>query len=170
VITFVEPAEQDWHRRRVEEFPGKTILLSHHQLFSAFSQIGKLSVDGKLLAYNPKLLTTYEMLGGARKRIAAWFWGHEHNLCIYAPYLGLSKGRCIGHSAIPVFAADNPYNPLPQIDNPPNILPGTMLTTVGQYYAHGFAILSFSANGLATADYYEDLNGRLRKLYSEQIS
>jgi hypothetical protein len=169
VVTFVESAEEEWHRKRLEEFSGKTILMSHHQLFSAFSQIGKPSASGKLLAYNPQLQATYEKLSGTGKRIAAWFWGHEHNLCIYAPYNGLRRGRCLGHSAIPVFTADTPYDPLPEIESPPAILPGTTLTAAGQYYTHGFAMLALNATGIATADYYEDLSGVPRNIFSEKI-
>jgi hypothetical protein len=169
VVTFVEPAEQEWHRQRLLEFPGKTVLLSHHQLFSAFSQIGKLSADGKLRAYNPQLQATYDELSRIGRGIAAWFWGHEHNLCIYAPYGGLKRGRCLGHGAIPVFAADTPYDPLPQIENPPSILPRTMLSVAGEFYTHGFAMLTLRENGIATAEYFEDLNGSARKIYSEII-
>jgi 3',5'-cyclic AMP phosphodiesterase CpdA len=37
VLTFLETDEEDWHVARIKEFPGQTILLSHHQLFSVFS-------------------------------------------------------------------------------------------------------------------------------------
>jgi hypothetical protein len=169
IVTFVGEAEQEWHRQRLQEFSGKTILLSHHQLFSAFSQIGKPAADGEVVPYNPRLQQTCQALSAAGNGIAAWFWGHEHNLCVYAPYLGLKRGRCLGHGAIPVFAADNPYDPLPQIKNPPGIQAGTMLSVAGELYTHGFALLSLNANGVAAADYYEDLNGTPRKLYSETI-
>jgi hypothetical protein len=169
VVTFVESTEQDWHRQRLQEFSGKTILLSHHQLFSAFSQIGKPTPSGKLRAYNPQLQATYDYLCGTGKRIAAWFWGHEHNLCIYQPYNNLRCGRCIGHSAIPVFIADTPYDPLPNLDNPPQLIPNTMLTAVGEFYPHGFTMLTLG-EGAATAEYFEDLSGDARKLYSETIT
>ena len=168
VVTFVEPAEQQWLRERLQEFSGKTILLSHHQLFSAFSQIGKAAANGMLRAYNPQLQDTYTQLAGTGKRIAAWFWGHEHNLCIYQPYNNLERGRCVGHSAIPVFAADTPYQTIANLQNPPQIIANTMLSTVADFYTHGFAMLTLTGAD-ATVDYYEDLNGTSRKLFSETI-
>jgi DNA/RNA endonuclease G (NUC1) len=169
VVTFVEPDEQHWLHERLQEFSGKTILLSHHQLFSAFSAIGKPGTNGMLRAYNPQLQATYDVLRGTGKHIAAWFWGHEHNLCIYEPYNNLNCGRCIGHSAIPVFAADTPYDPLPNLQDPPSIKNESMLSTIGQFYTHGFAMLTLTVGGDATADYFEDLNGSANKLYSETI-
>jgi hypothetical protein len=57
--------------------------------------------------------------------VPAWFWGHEQNLNIfqddYRPsdwpidpditdlFRPLPKGRCIGHSAIPVEDEEDPY-------------------------------------------------------------
>lgn len=46
VVTFLEDDEIEWHCARIREFPGRTILLSHHQLFSAFSPIGKVDQKG----------------------------------------------------------------------------------------------------------------------------
>ena len=43
VLTFLEKDEQQWLVARIAEFGGKTILLSHHQLFSALAQIGPLT-------------------------------------------------------------------------------------------------------------------------------
>jgi len=168
-LTFVEAEEQDWLKHRVEEFPGKTILLSHHQLFSAFSQIGKPGPNGGLNPVNPKLLATYKSLAATGKTIAAWFWGHEHNLCIYQPYSGLQRGRCLGHSAIPVFADDTPYEVLAGITNAPGLVSGTKLSTAGQFHTHGFAVLTLQSQGNASVDYFEDLNGTARKLFTESI-
>ncbi|MBD2750934.1 MULTISPECIES: trypsin-like peptidase domain-containing protein [Microvirga] len=167
-VTFVEEVEEEWHRNRIQEFPGKTILLSHHQLFSAFSQIGGRQSDGTLCAYNPRLKAMYERLLTTGRSIPAWFWGHEHNLCIYRPYLGLPFGRCVGHSAIPVFANDEPYKPLGATTSLPEIFPETMLSVSGDFYTHGFALLTLESEAVQ-AEYFEDLNGALRCLYSERI-
>jgi hypothetical protein len=121
----------------------------------------------RLIAYNPKLRTSYDNLRQTGKRISAWFWGHEHNLCVYEPYIELQRGRCIGHSAIPVFMADTPYATLPAIGDPPSIVKNATLSIVGQFYTHGFVILMLGSNGLASVDYFEDLNGNARQLYSE---
>ncbi len=169
VTTFVEPAEQEWHRQRLQEFNGKTVLLSHHQLFSAFSQIGKPAANGKLRAYNPQLQATYEQFRATGRHIAAWLWGHEHNLCIYQPYNTLERGRCVGHSAIPVFGADTPYDTLANIQNPPQIIPNTMLSIVEEFYTHGFAMLKLGPAGTGTAEYFEDVGGKARRLHAEQL-
>jgi len=168
VETFVEPDELAWHEQRIKEFPGKTILLSHHQLFSAFSQIGRPAANGMLRAYNPRLKEVFDRLRGTGKQIAAWFWGHEHNLCIYKPYLDLRRGRCLGHSAIPVFKQDEPYKLLERIEDPPTIVEQTKLSLAGDIYTHGFATLAFK-NDVATADYFEDRNGTAVKFHSETI-
>ena len=65
----------------------KTILLSHHQPFSAFA-------DGDPGA---KLRARVQPLFD---RIYGWFWGHEHLCVAYGSHLGI-KGRCIGHGCIP---------------------------------------------------------------------
>jgi hypothetical protein len=170
VVTFVESAEQDWLTERLQEFTGKTILLSHHQLFSAFSQIGGRTQNGKLYLINPKLQHTYKTLAATKRPIPDWFWGHEHDLCIYQPYAGLARGRCIGHSAIPVFAEDTPYDRLPELENPPQLIEHTRLSVAGQFYTHGFAVLTLGSNGSTTAEYFEDLNGLARSIYRELIN
>ena len=160
--------ELAWHEARVREFPGKTILLSHHQLFSAFSQIGKAQPNGRSLSYNPRLKSAFERLQATGKKIPAWFWGHEHNLCIYKPYLGLEYGRCLGHSAIPVVSQDNPYKVVAEIDDPPGIVEEAKLSVSNGVYAHGFAMLRLQPSAVAV-DYFEDRNGTAQCTYSETI-
>jgi hypothetical protein len=155
VVTFVDQAEEAWHLQQLDDMKGgQTILLSHHQLFSAFSQIGQLQADGYYSPCNPKLLASLQKFKAAG-RIAAWFWGHEHNLCVYQPYAGLDRGRCIGHGAIPVLASQNPYAVLAKIKNPPDLVQATRLGVDDAVYAHGFTIISLdSAGGPAKAEYY----------------
>ncbi|HEX4262014.1 MAG TPA: metallophosphoesterase, partial [Acetobacteraceae bacterium] len=106
--TSLEPAEEAWHLRRITEFEGPTILLSHHPMFSAFREIGPRDDAGRLDPVNVSLAACFERFRAAG-RIAAWFWGHEHNLCIYQPYAGLARGRCVGNGAVPVLTDDEPY-------------------------------------------------------------
>ena len=160
VLTFLETDEQAWLAARIAEFGGKTILLSHHQLFSALAQIGPVDAAGHLQAVNPYLLTSYQAFSAAaRQKIAAWFWGHEHMLTIYEPYQGLDKGRCVGCGAIPVAATDAPYTALAKLAEAPpfraDINPP--LDDAG-CYAHVFAILTLGADGNGTATYYQNLN------------
>ncbi len=160
VLTFLETDEQAWLAARIAEFAGKTILLSHHQLFSALAQIGPVNAAGQLEAVNPYLMTSYVAFAeAAKQKIAAWFWGHEHMLTIYEPYQGLEKGRCVGCGAIPVAAADAPYTPLKNLADPPpfraDIKPPL---DVAGCYAHVYAILQLGADGNGTATYYHNLN------------
>jgi hypothetical protein len=64
-------------------------LFSHHQPFSRLDKQG------------PNLQTALSDLL-QKKRITAWYWGHEHDCIIYDrhPTFGL-LGRCIGHGGIP---------------------------------------------------------------------
>lgn len=161
-VTYLEDAEAAWHLDKIERFHaagGKTVLLSHHQLFSAFESIGKgATKPAGQEAFNPKLLATFQEVLQQRK-VAAWFWGHEHNLCIYQPYPPLEKGRCIGHGAIPVFNTQNPYT---AVDVPivPQLVsagggPLQLPTDADGVYRHGYVILKLDdAARTAEVAYY----------------
>ena len=125
--TSVDPDEVTWMKDKVNNAGGrKTILLSHHQLFTAFEQIGGAPVNNKLLPQVQDILP----------KLTAWLWGHEHNLVIYERYLNV-LGRCIGHGAFPVSAQ--------QLQNPPNV--GVPLANVtlapddNGFYRHGYVIM-----------------------------
>jgi hypothetical protein len=170
-VTFLDPQEEAWHVDKIRSFGrdgGRTILLSHHQLFSAHESIGDddtIKPSGEE-ATNPELMVSYRKFQQAAAEgtgdLAAWFWGHEHNLCVYRPTLGLSKGRCIGHGAIPALVEAKPYSPNPRVPNPPQLVedpanPGQPLRLgiVDQSYAHGFVILQLDGPQ-ATASYYQE--------------
>ncbi len=159
VLTKLEDDEEQWIIDRIGEFAGKTILLSHHQLFSAFAQIGPKNADGSLNAYNGYLAASFtKFQAAAPGRIAAWFWGHEHNLTVYQPYKTLQKGRCIGHGAVPVFSTDAPYTVLNRLLDPPQFM-NVELDTDDHVYMHGFTIVRLAADGTAQAEYYEGSDG-----------
>ena len=106
-LTTVHPREQEWLRYHVSQLTatkGRTVLLSHHQPFSALEQIGdpmhKTPGDFYL---NPNLYDLFQRLH-RRGDIAGWFWGHEHRWALYDDYRGIPRGACIGHGAIPVLA------------------------------------------------------------------
>lgn len=168
-VTFVEADEQAWLKRRLDEFHGRTILMSHHQLFSAFSQIGPKDAQGRPNPVNPALLDMFERFGDSRSRVAAWFWGHEHNLCIYRPFIGLERGRCVGHSGVPVFVEDDPYEVLDGLRSPPPLVADTKLSDDGSYFRHGFAMLTLRAGSTGTADYFEDRDGVAVRTHSETL-
>ncbi|MFT3771437.1 MAG: metallophosphoesterase [Minicystis sp.] len=155
-VTDLEIDEIAWHLDKLYRFGATrgTILLSHHQLFSS-AGVGK-GEDGRPLALNPKLHAAF---GSVLDRIAWWFWGHEHNLSIFAPYAGLARGRGIGSGAIPILVDQRPYDPVEGLavphgeSGPPEVLPGTQLGHNGAVYHHAFAMLRLQG-GTATATYY----------------
>jgi Calcineurin-like phosphoesterase len=163
-VTFIEDGELEWHCERLKEFPGRTILLSHHQLFSAFSPIGGADQDGNRSASNPHLLKAFKSMA-ASGRISAWFWGHEHTLSIYNPFAGLERGRCLGHGAVPVSVRDQIYTPVGGLLTTPTIVANTKLQKQGGVYAHGYAILGFG--DACSVTYYQDVGGRSESMYSE---
>jgi len=167
-VTYLDPDEEAWHIDKVRRFTaqgGRTVLLSHHQLFSALEAIGDYrSRPADQQAINPRLFATFQKLQQAGD-VAAWFWGHEHKLGIYQPWRGLAKGRCIGHGAIPTFRVDDPYKildglgadrPQPVADPADPSLP-LQPAADDQVYAHGFAILQLDdRDRSATASYYQE--------------
>jgi predicted phosphodiesterase len=83
--------QAQWIRDRLRDHPNhKTMLLSHHQLFSAYEYDGS------------KLREKLQDVLDAR-RIDAWFWGHEHRCVLYKPHMGVRFGRCVGHGGVPVY-------------------------------------------------------------------
>ncbi len=148
-LTYFDPAEQAWHLDKLAGFPGQTLFLTHHQLFSAFAQIGPLVQHSPV---NPKLLASYQRFSQAGS-IAAWFWGHEHSLRLYQPYRGLSRARNIGYGAIPVEAVPNADTALAGLIDPPRVLGGIELDVVEGAYTHGFALLDV-APGRLEASYW----------------
>jgi hypothetical protein len=158
----------EFFTRETREFAGRTILLSHHQLFSAFSAIGKPDANGRRSPTNPHLLTAFNKLK-ADGCIEAWFWGHEHALTIYRPFAGLERGRCLGHGAVPVSIQDDIYNPLRGHTEVPDMVPNARLSPQGAVYAHGYAMLSLGEEACEVR-YYQNLSGQPDLVYSELIS
>jgi hypothetical protein len=166
-VTFLEEDELGWHLDRIREFPGRTILLSHHQLFSAYSPIGPAAQDGSREATNPRLLEAFTQLT-TNGRIAGWFWGHEHTLSIYKAFAGLERGRCLGHGGVPVSLADDVYKLVEGLALVPEVVDDGKLGAQGGVYAHGFAILDLDVES-AKATYFEDVNDKAVELFSETL-
>jgi hypothetical protein len=103
----------------------KTMLLSHHQPFSAYERGGE-----KLEAKLAGALST--------SHIDSWFWGHEHRCVLYKPYRGVTFGRCVGHGGVPVYVDEGP-------------LPEPAMRQIRDYFdagmehwaLFGFAVLDF---------------------------
>ncbi len=185
--------EQEWHANQIKNFTGRTILLSHHQVYSAKQKIGvpqqKIEEDGVLVPdetdtnrawINTKL---YQQFGEFMDtKVAAWFWGHEHNLGIYkdeyrpegwptsAELLKtIPKGRCTGHSAIPVAEKEAPYEqkyPVPLVNE------SVKLGITDGWYNRGFQILKLNGSVKPiTASYYQLQEAAIKPLliYTEEI-
>ncbi|HOK46355.1 MAG TPA: metallophosphoesterase [Bryobacteraceae bacterium] len=101
--TYLEHSEAEWLRDKMRTAGNRqTVLLSHHQLFSAFESTGETY-------YND---TLYAQMADVIEHVALWFWGHEHRLTIYDAFdplkPGLERARSIGRgvegsAAAPVF-------------------------------------------------------------------
>lgn len=170
-VTWLEESEETWHADKLARFDGRTILLSHHQAFSAFSAIGRYAKrDAAERAINPRLLASYQRIA-QKGDVAAWFWGHEHNLCVYEPYAGIARGRCIGHGGIPALIADEPYRVLADLPDPPALVRDASgaplhLANDGEAYVHGYTMLHLDdAARTATARYH--VLGQDEPMYEE---
>jgi hypothetical protein len=143
--TSLQAAEAEWVRYQVANAGGrKTILLSHHQLFSAYEATAGASLNGRL----------FEQLAPIRPQVTWWFWGHEHDLTVYGPHLGLQHGRCIGHGAIPVaLRVSDALGQERKKKFDVSVEGGARLPRAGLYYDHGYVLLEL--DGLsARAGYY----------------
>jgi 3',5'-cyclic AMP phosphodiesterase CpdA len=149
--------ELEWHRDKLRGFAGRSILLSHHQLYSAVQAVG---VAPTATPGDPNRVWVNTAMWGQLgadfgDRVAAWIWGHEHNLGIYEDgyrpsdwpangFPALSKGRCAGHAAIPVGESEAPYAqtyPVPLVSD------GVRLGLTDGWYNRGFEVLKLHGAG-----------------------
>jgi Calcineurin-like phosphoesterase len=148
-------SEANWHVSKIQQAAGrKTVLLSHHQLFSPFASVGNYNGQGS--AYNPNLYANFQSV---LSNVTLWFWGHEHTLALYDPYMGLQRGRCLGASAVPVFTDQQQYAPATGLqtwqNGPlPTWNPNVILGDNGTDYNNAFAMMTLSGSS-ATVDYYQ---------------
>ncbi len=159
-ITKLRDSEVPWHQQMLASAEDRRVILfSHHQLFSAFSNIGTEKEGTAEPGNYNKFL--YEVFGPHidAGQIAAWLWGHEHLLEVYDSYMGLDKGRCVGHSAFPQLTARGHYEvaheQVPLVPDPNNPSDFIKLGTSGEVYNHGFAVLELGDNQHGTASYYQ---------------
>ena len=155
--TSVDDQEIVWMKDKVNNAEGrKTILLSHHQLFSVFEKIGGNAVNQKLVSQVQDILP----------KLTAWFWGHEHNMVIYKRCQGI-LGRCIGHGAFPV-----PNTP--PLDAGPN--PDVPFENVSLscdptgFYRHGYVVMKLNGpNASVSYVQYNAESGQENVLFQENF-
>jgi hypothetical protein len=119
----------------------KSIVLSHHQLFSAYD---KRVTTGTILNKTEPL----------PPQIYAWFWGHEHRCVIMDEHLDI-RARCIGHGAIPskVPYGDPIFPDVPVLKVDERAAPNSE----GTCY-HGFALLKFHGDSIDVS-YIDEYGG-----------
>jgi 3',5'-cyclic AMP phosphodiesterase CpdA len=171
-LTYLDEQELAWQRDKIANAGGrKTILLSHHQLFSAANSVGTTD-DGKPLAVNPHL---YSAFADVLDQVQLWIWGHEHNMIVFDEYAGLARGRCIGSAAVPTLLVENPYTPDPTLvlpagqSQPPIMDPRVRLGDNGKFYNHGYALLTLSGPTATIAYYQVAGDGSSALLFEEPI-
>ena len=159
-------SELAWHHRRLTQAGARrTILLTHHQPFSANGTIDPGS------ALNKRLLGQFQPFLG---RIPLWIWGHEHNQVIYGPHAGVERGRCIGASAVPVTLDEEPYRPHPSIrDEVPAVIDEASKLTADRaagFYRLGFGIVELDgATCTETYVEFDPVTGVSRTAFSSRF-
>jgi len=148
----LEPGLIQWLKEVVRlPDPSKkaTVLLSHHQYFTAFPNEQNYSKPARQLA---PFFPGQEVL---------WLWGHEHRLALYERFStsdGLTFfGRCIGHGGMPVELAEPDVNkaPVTFYDTRSHSLDDG--SRVGE---NGFVVLTIEGK-LLTLDYRDSHNNLL---------
>lgn len=144
----------------------RLLLLSHHQLFSAYDD--DITKDNAL---RDKLTPALR-----RHPIRAWFWGHEHDCIAYAAFRGVGAAWAIGHGAVPrlrrahpsgtaLDAAHSLIRPTPSPDTPADHplrfvrweYRGSTRGEDGKAWAkHGFAVVDLATDRLRVRHVDED--------------
>jgi Calcineurin-like phosphoesterase len=133
--------QAQWLEDRLADADGKrrTLILSHHQLFSVF---GKPAAG-----LRAKALPILE-----RHPVDAWFWGHEHRCMTFEQNEGVGYGVCLGHGGVPVYQWNDETAPL----NAPGRWEyrGRIEKTLGlePWAIFGFAVVDLE-EGAATVSY-----------------
>lgn len=138
--TFLEDSEVAWLKDKIAGAGGRrTVLLSHHQLFSSHEKIAGETVNQKLMA----------QLGDILAQVSVWFWGHEHNLVVYKKFQNV-LARCIGHGAFPV-GVDELEKPDPAVPVEDVKLSAD---SIGGLLQHGYAVMELNGPA-ATVSYFQ---------------
>ncbi|MBV9734754.1 MAG: metallophosphoesterase [Acidisphaera sp.] len=137
-------SELEWHEHKFATAGSRrTVLLSHHPLFTRNSPISGSVCNERLQAQIRQWLP----------QVALWLWGHEHSQVVYTTFSGVTRGRCLGASAIPVPGTDTPYDVsrnFPRGQDAPG-LQNDPLTRLGIDQATGLYDLGYGVLTLAGA-------------------
>ena len=147
-LTFIDPAEIDWIEARIREFPGRTVLLSHHPLFSALSRIGPGGPDG----WNPRLLDAFRRFAARRAGGGVVLGARAHDGAVCAP-CRVGPGPLHRLRCDPDAGGRRPVCPLPGLRDPAPLLP-PRLGHDGRVQDHGYALVQTGADGSARAEYW----------------
>jgi hypothetical protein len=146
---WLHGTEVQWLAHKLGTFSGATVLLSHNQLFSAHAKLNGMASPYRDVPYlNPFLRETFAPY--LASDVAAWLWGHEHNLVLYQDGLfDLAKGRLVGCSAYEELVSYEPYKVnYPEV---PYLDPTQYrLGASAGYYNHGYAIIDLSGRAQPT--------------------
>ncbi len=150
--TYLEDTEVEWLRDKMQNAGNrKTVLLSHHQLFSAFEDICGQAVNHKL----------NDQLKDLLPKVKIWLWGHEHNQVIYKNYMAV-LARCIGHGAFPIAIDELPKTPkFPEVPIEDVRLSGS------PFFCHGYVLMDLDGEN-ATVSYYQDCD-ESKPMFSEGL-
>jgi predicted phosphodiesterase len=146
--TYLQDSEVEWLTDKVNNAGGRrTVLLSHHQLFTAFD-----SING-----NELNLRLFPQVAALLPKVAIWMWGHEHNFVLYDAYKSLPRSCCLGHGAFPVGQYEVPTQPryadVPLRKDADGL--NVVLGTTAGLYNHGYAIVEL-AGAQGKVSYYQD--------------
>lgn len=159
--TYLEESELVWHTDKISRAGSRrTVLLSHHPVFTANENIEGGPVNLRLYAQLKPLLPKADV----------WLWGHEHNFIVYEPYLGVARARCLGHGAFPVSVGEQPSAPrFPEVPVMKRDAAGRdiSLGSTNGMMNHGYAIMDLDGPK-AVIRYFQD-SDETEPLFEESL-
>jgi hypothetical protein len=170
--TDLRDDEVRWHKHQLDATDRRmTILLSHHQLFSAYDPIGVPTSPESMNTNLNRHFSAYFWTQPGKSQVRAWFWGHEHDFVpMQRGYHGLDLAMCLGHGAIPVDSRKVPRPGHPPYNGRDKYSAFSALgLDSGQYYNHGFSLLQL-AQSKGVVDHFEvDEVGTVSHLLTQQL-
>jgi hypothetical protein len=146
--TFLQAPEVTWLADKINNAGNRrSVLLSHHQLFTAFDDIDNNEVNLRL----------YPQVAPLLPKVALWIWGHEHDFVLYDSYKTLARSCCLGNAAFPVGIDElrkvPKYHDVPLLKNSDGN--PYRLGTTGGLYNHGYAIIDIDG-AAGKVSYFQD--------------